>query len=91
MSVVLDSSVTLAWVYAGEITEPVRHVIDLVSENRAWLPGLGRLEVANIPETGVGPRPHGAAYLKLALRRGRRTAGRANPDGMPPARAAFVH
>jgi hypothetical protein len=39
MSLVLDSSVTLAWVYADEITEPIHHVFHLVSENGAWVPG----------------------------------------------------
>ena len=40
MSMVLDSSATLAWVYSDEITKPIRLVFNLVSENGAWVPGL---------------------------------------------------
>ena len=53
MSLVLDSSVTLAWVYSDETTEPVRRVLDLIMVNGAWVPALWRLEVANILEMGV--------------------------------------
>ena len=53
MSLVLDSSVTLAWVYSNETTDAIRHVFDQVSESGAWVPALWRLEVANILEMGV--------------------------------------
>ncbi len=62
MSLVLDSSATLAWVYADEITEPIQHVFNLVSENGAWVPGLWKLEVANILEMGVRRGRHDAAF-----------------------------
>jgi predicted nucleic acid-binding protein len=62
MSVVLDSSATLAWVYSDEITEPIRHVFNLVGENGAWVPGLWKLEVANILEMGVRRGRHDAAF-----------------------------
>lgn len=67
MSIVLDSSATLAWVYADEITEPIRHVFNLVSENGAWVPGLWKLEVANILETGVRRGRHDAAFRDSTL------------------------
>lgn len=57
MSLVLDSSVTLAWLYSDELTEPVRLVFDRVTNSRAWVPSLWRLEVANA--------------LHMAVRRGR--------------------
>jgi predicted nucleic acid-binding protein len=57
MSLVLDSSVTLAWLYSDELTEPVRLVFDRVTSSRAWVPSLWRLEVANA--------------LHMAVRRGR--------------------
>jgi predicted nucleic acid-binding protein len=57
MSLVLDSSVTLAWLYSDELTEPVRLVFDRVTSTRAWVPSLWRLEVANA--------------LHMAVRRGR--------------------
>jgi predicted nucleic acid-binding protein len=61
VSLVLDSSVALAWVYGDETTAAVRHVFDLVSEGGAWVPGLWKLEVANI--------------LEMGARRGRNDAG----------------
>ena len=57
MSLVLDSSVTLAWLHSNELTEPVRLVFDRVTSARAWVPSLWKLEVANA--------------LQMAVRRGR--------------------
>ena len=54
---VLDSSVTLAWVYDDERTGPVDRIFDQVIAEGAWVPGLWRLEVAN--------------GLRQAIRRGR--------------------
>jgi predicted nucleic acid-binding protein len=67
MSLVLDSSVTLAWVYSDEITEPVREVFAGLSERGAWVPGLWRLEVANILEMGVRRGRHDAAFRDATL------------------------
>jgi predicted nucleic acid-binding protein len=67
MSLVLDSSVTLAWVYADEITEPVRHVFNLLSVNGAWAPGLWKLEVANILEMGVRRGRRDATFRDATL------------------------
>jgi len=53
MSPGLDSSVTLAWVYAEEATAAIHHVFDQVTATGAWVPGLWRLEVANVLEMGV--------------------------------------
>ena len=57
VSLVLDSSATLAWIYAEETTEPVRRVFELVAEDGAVVPAIWRLEVAN--------------GLTVAVRRGR--------------------
>ena len=57
MSLVLDSSVTLAWIYSEETTEPIRQVFYAVAEHGATVPTLWRLEVAN--------------SLTVAVRRGR--------------------
>ncbi len=54
---VLDSSVTLAWIYGDETTETIRHIFNSVAENGAVVPSLWRLEVAN--------------SLTMAVRRGR--------------------
>jgi len=67
MSLVLDCSIALAWIYADETTEPVRQVFDAVSEGGAWVPGLWRLEVANVLEMGVRRKRHDAAFRDSTL------------------------
>lgn len=62
MSFVLDSSATLAWVYAEETTQSIRDVFDLVIESGAWVPSLWRLEVANILEMSIRRGRHDAAF-----------------------------
>ena len=47
MSLVLDSSAALAWIYGDETTEPIRRLFDLVADEGAVVPALWRLEVAN--------------------------------------------
>jgi predicted nucleic acid-binding protein len=44
---VLDSSATLAWIYAEEATNAARHLFDIVAEDGAVVPAIWRLEVAN--------------------------------------------
>ena len=54
MSIVIDSSATLAWVMPDEgLTPQIRRVLDIVIHEGAWVPGLWRLEVANVLEMGV--------------------------------------
>jgi predicted nucleic acid-binding protein len=67
MTLVLDSSVTLAWVYSDETTKPVRRVFDLITANGAWVPALWRLEVANILEMGVRRGLGDAAFRDATL------------------------
>jgi predicted nucleic acid-binding protein len=67
MSLVLDSSAALAWVYGDETTAAVRHVFDLVGRSGAWVPGLWRLEVANILELGVSRGRHDADFRDSTL------------------------
>jgi predicted nucleic acid-binding protein len=57
VSLVLDSSATLAWIYADETTDEVRQIFEIVAEHGAFVPALWRLEVAN--------------SLTIAMRRGR--------------------
>jgi len=57
LSLVLDSSVTLAWIYPDETTDAIRQVFDSVAEDGAVVPALWRLEVGN--------------GLTVAVRRGR--------------------
>jgi len=59
MSFVLDTSITLAWVYAEETTKPVLDLFDVVRASGAWVPELWLWEVANV--------------LQMNVRRGRHT------------------
>jgi len=67
MSLVLDSSAVLAWIYSDEITAPIRHVFELVTAGGAWVPAIWRLEVANILETGVLRHRADAAFRDATL------------------------
>jgi predicted nucleic acid-binding protein len=67
MSLVLDCSVTLAWVYSDETTPRVRHVFDLLSQGGAWVPGLWRLEVANVLEMSARRGRHDADLRDATL------------------------
>lgn len=53
MSLVLDGSTTLAWIYQDEISETARRVLALVTDTGAWVPSIWRLEVANGLQTGI--------------------------------------
>ena len=64
---VLDSSVTLAWVYADETTSAMRLVFDQIGEQGAWVPAIWRLEVANILEMGVRRGRTDAAFRDATL------------------------
>jgi predicted nucleic acid-binding protein len=67
VSLILDSSAALAWIYADEITPAIRQVFDLLRENGAWVPSLWRLEVANILEMGVRRARHDVAFRDATL------------------------
>jgi len=67
MSLVLDSSVTLAWIYKEETSDPVRQVLERVIAGGAWVPSLWRLEVANVLEIGVRRARTEAAFRDETL------------------------
>ena len=72
MSLVLDSSATLAWIYAEETTDAVRQIFEMVAENGAVVPALRRLEVANgltvaVRRGRIGVEFRDAALADLAL------------------------
>src|SRR5581483_12216674 len=60
MSLVLDCSATLAWIYPSETTEAIRRVFDTIVAEGCFVPMLWRLEVAN--------------GMTMAVRRGRITS-----------------
>jgi len=53
VSLVLDSSATLAWVFLEERSAAITGVFDKLVLDGAWVPSLWRLEVANVLEMGV--------------------------------------
>jgi predicted nucleic acid-binding protein len=53
MSLVLDSSATLAWLYPDETTDAIIEVFDQVIHTGAFTPDLWRIEVANSLTVGV--------------------------------------
>jgi predicted nucleic acid-binding protein len=67
LSLVLDSSVTLAWVYSAEATGAISDVLARVIESGAWVPALWRLEIANVLEMGVRKGRTDAAFRDAAL------------------------
>lgn len=67
MSLVLDSSVTLAWLYTDELAPATQQVLDRVIANGAWVPSLWRLEVANSLQGGVRRRRISAEFRDSAL------------------------
>lgn len=67
MSLVLDSSVTLAWVYSEQTTESIKHVFDVLAQSGAWVPTLWRLEVANVLQMGLRRKRHDAEFRDATL------------------------
>jgi predicted nucleic acid-binding protein len=67
VSLVLDSSATLAWVHSEENTAAIEKLFELVCQNGAWVTGLWRLEVANILMMGVRRGRHHAAFRDATL------------------------
>ena len=67
MSLVIDSSITLAWLFADERTEAADSVLRRVSESGAVAPSLWRLEVANALQTAIRRKRIDAAFRDASL------------------------
>jgi predicted nucleic acid-binding protein len=72
VSLILDSSATLAWIYGDETTAAIRGVFDDIADNGAVVPALWRLEVANrltmaVRRRRIDPDFRRAALADLAL------------------------
>ena len=67
MSLVLDSSATLAWLFDDERTEAVRKLLDRVTDRGALVPDLWRYEVANGLQMAVRRKRINQAYRDRAL------------------------
>lgn len=67
MSLVLDTSVTLAWLHSDERSADIESVFDRVVASSAWVPGLWRLEVANALTMGVRSKRITAEFRQQSL------------------------
>jgi predicted nucleic acid-binding protein len=67
MSLVLDSSATLAWLYTDETTPAIHQVFELLLKGGAWVPSLWRLEVANVLEMGIRHGRHDVSFRQATL------------------------
>jgi len=72
VSLVLDSSTALAWIYQDENSEPADDILNAVVADTAWVPTLWWLEIANGLRTGIrrgriniDDRDHALAELRL--------------------------
>lgn len=67
MTLVLDTSMTLAWIFPGEGSAAADRVLDRIVAGGARVPSLWRLEVANALQTAVRRRRIDAAFRDAAL------------------------
>lgn len=67
MSLVLDSSLTVAWLYREEATKSVDEVFENLIQASAWVPALWHLEVANVLQMGIRRQRHGADFRDRVL------------------------
>jgi len=67
LSIVLDTSAALAWIYPDETNSSARSVLETVKLGGAWVPALWRLEVANVLEMGVRRGRHNAPFRDATL------------------------
>ena len=67
MSLVLDSSATLAWIYDEETTDAIRALFDRVADAGAVVSALWRMEVANSLTIAVRRDRIDAEFRRAAL------------------------
>lgn len=67
MSLVIDSSITLAWLFEDERTAAADAVLNQVTETGAVAPSLWRLEVANALQVAVRRQRIDAAFRDASL------------------------
>jgi predicted nucleic acid-binding protein len=67
MSLVLDSSVTLAWLHPDEARANNNLIFEQIAANGAWVPGLWRLEVANVLEMGIRRGRYDRDFVEAVL------------------------
>ncbi|HEY6577753.1 MAG TPA: type II toxin-antitoxin system VapC family toxin [Rhizomicrobium sp.] len=67
MSLVLDSSIALAWTFGDETTDAVRQIFEFVVDTGAVAPAHWRLEVANVLTMAMRKGRIGAEFRRAAL------------------------
>ena len=67
MSLVVDSSITLAWLFEDERTEGADAVMRQVANAGAVVPSLWRLEIANALQAAVRRKRVSAAYRDASI------------------------
>ncbi len=67
MTLVLDSSATLARIYSDEVTPAIEQVFDRIADTQAWVPAIWPAEVANGLQSGVRRGRTAAAFRDAAL------------------------
>ena len=68
MTLVVDASVTLAWIFTKERTLPVQKILDRLIDEQAFVPAIWRLEIANGLQMSVRRGRIDAATRDTALR-----------------------
>lgn len=69
MTLVLDASMTIAWLFEDERTEAADAVMDRVAAEGALVPSLWRLEVANVLRNAIHRGRCTEAYADRSLAR----------------------
>ena len=69
MNLVLDASMTIAWLFVDENSDGTEAAMSRVEEAGAMVPGLWRLEVANVLRNAVRRRRCDEAYVDRCLAR----------------------
>lgn len=67
MSVIIDASVTLAWIYDDERSKAVENIFESIGELGAWVPAIWHIEVANALLQSTRSRRIDRAYLEGAF------------------------
>ena len=69
MSLVVDASMTVAWLFTAERAEAPRAVLRRVAVEGALVPSLWRLEIANVLRNAVRRKQCNAGYAERCLQR----------------------
>jgi predicted nucleic acid-binding protein len=67
MSVALDSSAALGWIYPDEDSDAATTILELVVASGAWVPSLWPIEVANSLQVGIRRRRIDRSFRDGAL------------------------